>query len=150
MKSRLLFVLASLLLVLAVLPLLRAPKAAIDWKYSPEQAFGQAGDEGLPVLVFLYTDWCTYCRQMDETTFSDPEVVSEMATDFVWLRLNAETDPEGTRLQKRFFVSGFPTLLILDSTGKEIDRLQGYVPPRQFALAVKARVPTRESAFLTR
>ena len=142
MKTRVLFALALALLLLALLPLLRAPHASIEWQSSPQQAFDRAAEEGLPVLVFLYTDWCTYCRQMDQTTFSDPEVVRQVAADYVWLRLNAETDPAGARLQQQFFVAGFPTVLILDSKGREIDRLQGYVPPHQFAQAVKARMPS--------
>jgi thiol:disulfide interchange protein len=143
MKTRVLFGLGAVLLILALLPLFRAPvNSAIKWQSNSETAYGLAAKEGLPVLVFLYTDWCTYCRQMDNNTFGDQGVVDEMASEYVWLRLNAETDPEGVRFQRKFFVSGFPTLLILDSSGREIDRLQGYVPPHQFARAVRARIPS--------
>ena len=142
MNFKVLFGMAMALLLLALTPLFRAPLQPIDWKTSPERAFGEAQEEGVPVLVFLYTDWCTYCRQMDRTTFSDAEVIREMSKEFVWLRLNAETDPNGIRMQQRFLVSGFPTLLILDSQGREIDRLQGYVPPPYFAEAVKSRIPS--------
>jgi thiol:disulfide interchange protein DsbD len=137
MKVKLFFALAIVLLLLAVAPLFRAPEQPIAWRSSPERAFDEAARGNLPVLVFLYTDWCTYCRQMDQTTFSDPDVVRQMSSDYVWLRLNAETDPFGIRMQRRFSVSGFPTLLILDSKGNEIDRLQGYVPPHYFADAVR-------------
>jgi len=142
MKVKFLFALATLLLILAILPLFRSSKASIDWHSDRVEALAQAAELDLPVLVFLYTDWCTYCRQMDQTTFQNPEVIGQMADDYVWLRLNAETDPEGAQLQRRFFVSGFPTLLILDSTGNEIDRLQGYVPPSHFPQAVKGRIPS--------
>lgn len=142
MKVKLLFALALVLLVLALSPLFRSSRASINWHSDQAEAFDQAATQNLPVLVFLYTDWCSYCRQMDGTTFQDPEVVSQMANEYVWLRLNAEKDPEGVQLQRRFFVSGFPTLLILDSAGREIDRLQGYVPPNDFPQAIKARIPS--------
>jgi thiol:disulfide interchange protein len=138
MRVKTLFALAFVLLLLALAPLFRAPQKPIAWRTSPERAFSEAAEEDLPVLVFLYTDWCTYCRQMDQTTFSDPEVVNRMSTDYVWLRLNAETDPYGVRMQQRFLISGFPTLLILDSSGREIDRLQGYIPPQHFPEAVRS------------
>ena len=92
MRVKTLFALALVLLLLALSPLFRAPEQPIDWKSSPERAFGEAAEEGVPVLVFLYTDWCTYCRQMDQTTFSDSEVIRQMSSGYVWLRLNAETD----------------------------------------------------------
>lgn len=138
MRVKILFALALAMLALALAPLFRAPEQPIDWQSSPERAFAEASQEGLPVLVFLYTDWCTYCRQMDQTTFSDPVVIRQMSNSYIWLRLNAETDPFGIRMQQRFLVSGFPTLLILDSRGREIDRLQGYVPPQHFPQAVQA------------
>jgi thiol:disulfide interchange protein len=142
MNAKILFGLALVLLLLALIPLFRAPQNPIEWQSSPERAFNEAAAADLPVLVFLYTDWCTFCRKMDRTTFSDPDVIRQLSEDFVWLRLNAETNPNGRRMQQRFLVSGFPTLLILDSSGREIDRLQGYVPPHYFPEAVKSRIPS--------
>jgi thiol:disulfide interchange protein DsbD len=140
MKSKLLFALALVLLFLAVLPLFRGSGGSIDWYSEPTLAFDEAAEAEQEVLVFLYTDWCTYCKQMDQTTFKDPSVLSQMADNYVWLRLNAESDPEGIRMQRKFFVSGFPTLLILDSSGREIDRLQGFIPPSRFAREVQQRI----------
>ena len=139
MKSKLLFAFALVLLFLAVLPLFRGSRGSIDWYSEPTLAFDEASKADQEILVFLYTDWCTYCKQMDQTTFKDPSVLSQMADNYVWLRLNAESDPEGIRMQREFFVSGFPTLLILDSSGQEIDRLQGFIPPSRFAREVQQR-----------
>ena len=44
---------------------------------------------------------------------------------FVFMRVLADTDPEGAELQSLYRVAGFPTLLVLDSKGEEIDRLEG-------------------------
>ena len=143
MKSKLLFGFALVLLFLAVLPLFRASGGSIDWHSRSQSAFDEASETDQQVLVFLYTDWCTYCRQMDQTTFRDRSVLNQMADDYVWLRLNAETDPDGVKMQRKFFVSGFPTLLILDSNGREIDRLQGFIPPSRFAREVRERIRPR-------
>ena len=44
---------------------------------------------------------------------------------FVFLRVLADTDADGPALESRYNVEGFPTILILDSKGREIDRLVG-------------------------
>src|SRR4051794_14789147 len=47
------------------------------------------------------------------------------------VHINAEQG-EGPELNKRFNVHGFPTLLVIDSSGEEIDRFVGYRPPETF------------------
>ena len=49
----------------------------------------------------------------------------DFSKDFVFLRVLADKDPEGGQLEKRYNVEGFPTILILDSRGKEVDRIMG-------------------------
>jgi TolA-binding protein len=48
-------------------------------------------------------------------------------------------------MRDQFGVGGFPTLLILDEAGEEIDRLQGYIPPPQFVSAVEDAVSSTSS-----
>ncbi len=145
MKSRF-FVFAGLLLVaLAVLPLLRSRPESLNWHRDKDAAFESARSSHRQVLAFLYTDWCTYCRQMEKETFKDPQVVKELGSRFVWLRLNPETNPQGAELQQRFGVDGYPTLLILDENGDEIDRVSGYVPADRFTQQVELLVDGPDS-----
>ena len=43
----------------------------------------------------------------------------------VFIRVFEDTEPQGARLADRFQVDGFPTLIVLDSTGHEVDRIEG-------------------------
>ncbi|MBN2242724.1 MAG: thioredoxin family protein [Acidobacteria bacterium] len=56
------------------------------------------------------------------------ELFIEFSRKFVFMRVLADRDPEGAELQKRYRVEGIPTLLILDSEGREIDRIVGARP----------------------
>jgi thioredoxin-related protein len=143
MKSKFFYALGILLLLLALLPLMRSRPASLPWFSDPAQAFGHARENGTEVLAFLYTDWCSYCRQMDQTTFRDPDVISEVTDAFTSLRLNAEKDPAGIKMQQRFSITAYPTILILDSDGREIQRLQGYIDPEQFVARVGVRNGSR-------
>lgn len=47
-----------------------------------------------PVLVFLYTNWCSICEGMKLTTFKNPEVIKLLNTEFYTIFLNAEETNE--------------------------------------------------------
>ncbi len=42
------------------------------------------------IFIDVYTDWCGWCTKMDQTTFTDSEVVKYMNEHFYPVKLNAE------------------------------------------------------------
>lgn len=147
MKVRLLVLIGIALLGAAMLPFLKSrPSAtAIDWKFDARLAFEQASASDRSLLVYLNADWCGYCRRLEQTTFVDPDVISGLADEFVWLNLNAEKDPEGIRLREKFGVEGFPVVLVLTPEEAEVDRVSGYRPPADFLQAVTAAATSSDS-----
>ena len=45
-------------------------QSKINW-ISFEQAMALAKQDGKPVLVDVYTDWCGWCKRLDATTYQD-------------------------------------------------------------------------------
>lgn len=58
--------------------------------------------ERRPVLVFIHTDWCTYCKMMEVRTFANPQVVTKLQESFYCVRLNAEESQPITFLQRTY------------------------------------------------
>jgi thioredoxin 1 len=50
----------------------------------------------------------------------------------IFMRVFQDTDAEGERLSRRFNVRGYPTIIVLDSTGKEVGRILGARSTSQF------------------
>ncbi|MFT5288714.1 MAG: tetratricopeptide (TPR) repeat protein [Planctomycetota bacterium] len=72
---------------------------------------------------------------MDEDTFSNDSVVTEMSDMLVF---SVDTESEaGAPLAERFNVSGLPNLLFLDSNGSVRDVISGYMPPEPFIAEVQ-------------
>jgi thioredoxin-related protein len=46
------------------------------------------------VWVDVYTDWCGWCKRMDKTTFSNPNVIKYMNEHFYAVKLDAEQKTE--------------------------------------------------------
>jgi thioredoxin-related protein len=71
------------------------------------------------------------CRKMTREVYTDPEVI-KFSRSQIFLRVFEDTEPEGARLARKFGISGFPTLIILDSEGQEVDRIEGALNPPDF------------------
>src|SRR5438132_7018790 len=61
-----------------------------------------------------------------------------MANKYVWLKHNTETEDSVIRLQKDFVILTYPTILVLDSEGEEIDRIGAFQPALQFQQTVES------------
>jgi thioredoxin-related protein len=81
-----------------------------------------------PILIDFYTDWCTWCKVLQDSTFPDG-YVQKFLKNFELGKINAEVD---TNVAKRYGVRSYPTVLLLKSNGDEIDRVVGYEPPDDF------------------
>ena len=47
-------------------------------------------NEPRPVVVFLYADWCRYCKAMENTTFKKQDIVEKLNNDFYFVRFDGE------------------------------------------------------------
>jgi thioredoxin-related protein len=61
---------------------------------------------------------------MTREVYTDQKFI-EFSRSQVFVRVFEDTQPEGKRLARKYNVSGFPTLIILDSRGQEVDRIKG-------------------------
>ena len=43
-----------------------------------------------PIAIFLWADWCTYCKNMQQTTFQDPKVINLLNDQFYFVSFNGE------------------------------------------------------------
>jgi thioredoxin:protein disulfide reductase len=100
-------------------------KAALKngWAYYSEEALSKAKEQGKPVIIDFFADWCAACLELDEKTFTKPEFI-EATKDFVLLKVDAsENFPELADLQKKYEVYGLPTIIFIDKTGNVMKEL---------------------------
>ncbi len=61
----------------------------IQWM-SWEDAVRANEESPKKIFIDVYTDWCGWCKKMDKTTFTDPEVVRMLNDGFYAVKLDAE------------------------------------------------------------
>ena len=102
----------------------------VTWEKDLPAALERARNEGKPVLVNFYADWCVWCKRLESTTLRDAKVASVLQNRVVPLSLNVDGD--GKELSNEYQVDGLPTIIVLDADGRELGRIPGYMPPDSF------------------
>ena len=65
-------------------------KVKLNW-LSFEEAEAMLLKKNKPVLIDLYTDWCGWCKVMDQKTYAKPKVIEYLNEKFYVIRFNAES-----------------------------------------------------------
>lgn len=87
MKNFLLLLSLALFIPLSNLQAQDAP--AINWM-NMEDLEAASRVEKRPVIIDVYTDWCGWCKRMDKSTFSHPEIVKYINDHYYAVKFNAE------------------------------------------------------------
>lgn len=110
------------------------PVGKIDWVPYDQEVISRAGEEGKPVILEFYANWCRPCRAMERDVFADPEVI-RLSRDFVAVRVDlTNVKPFHDELLKRYQIRGIPSAILINSDGvEERDlRIEGYVGKDEF------------------
>ena len=98
-----------------------------------------AKQQGKPVMVDFYADWCVSCKEMEKYTFAKPEVQQALAGAVLLQADVTANDADDKALLKHFKLIGPPSILFFDSTGtprKDLS-LVGYIPAQDFVQHVQ-------------
>ena len=104
----------------------------ISWQRDLSHALNLADAEGKVVVVDVYTDWCGWCKRMDEVIYADANVVG-LSRQEIFLKLNAEDGGQGQQFAREMGVRGYPTTVVLDSRGRKLNLARGFIEsPQKF------------------
>jgi thioredoxin-like negative regulator of GroEL len=75
------------------------------------------------MLVRVTAEWCGFCKQMKQETYTNAAIIQDIDSGFVAIDLNADTNRE---LVEKMGVQTLPATLVISPDYRIVDREQGF------------------------
>jgi len=98
-----------------------------------------AENKGARVMVDFYADWCTSCKEYEETTFSN-EAVKNAMDDYVLVQVDVTANDDASKaITSKYGIFGPPAILFFDEKGQLAKDLMiiGFKEPKDFIAHLK-------------
>jgi len=104
-----------------------------DYKEAQEEA---KANNKLLLLNFTGSHWCGWCIKFDKEVWSQPQFKDYARDNLVLVELDfprrkdqpAEVKKQNLQLAQQYEVLGFPTIVVLNSSGQKLWQFDGYFP----------------------
>ncbi|MGO1295714.1 MAG: protein-disulfide reductase DsbD [Vibrio sp.] len=99
-----------------------------------KQQLALAKQQGKPVMLDLYADWCVACKEFEKYTFHDGDVIRHL-NNFVVLQADVTANtPTDIALLKHLHVLGLPTIDFWNAQGQALPaaRISGFKNAERF------------------
>ena len=108
----------------------------------------EAAMQGKRLMVYFHQDGCPYCKQLVSVNFRDARIVDKTRRHFMAIDINIFGDREvtaadGRKMPEKQFaallrIQFTPTLVFFDEKARVAHRINGYLPPERFLVALDA------------
>jgi thioredoxin-related protein len=149
MKKIILFFLGLILIIGCTAQSQKTTDSAVKW-YTFEEAVKLNETTPKKIFIDVYTDWCSWCKVMDQKTFSHPEIAAYLNKHYYPVKFDAEsTKPitfkdvvfentgEGRRSPHQLAAAllqgkmSYPSIAYLDENNQLLTAVPGYYTPAQ-------------------
>lgn len=108
-------------------------KTEVNWKIltSVESIEKSVISENKPVMIDFYADWCAQCKELDEYTYTNPEIV-ELSKNVNTIKVDLTKENES--ITEKYGIKGLPVVIFMNSKGEEYKdlRVTGFLKPEEF------------------
>jgi thiol:disulfide interchange protein DsbD len=102
------------------------------WGHDEASGVAIAKRDHKPAILDFFADYCIPCKELDLKVFSDPAVAAEMERfQLVKVDNSKNTDEDNDRMN-RYDAATLPTVVLIDSSGKIVERVRKVLEPEEF------------------
>ena len=128
--------------------------AAEGWLTDMDAAKKEAAEQKKDLMIeFTGSDWCAPCMQLRANVLTKPDFQQEARKNFVLLELDyprrkkqsAEVKAANQKLAEQYGVTGFPTVVFADASGKPFGGFVGGRPREDVMKAMQDALKNKEA-----
>jgi thiol-disulfide isomerase/thioredoxin len=108
-----------------------------------------AKSEGKLYFYDFVASWCTPCKWMDETTYTDPNLANYIDNNYVAAKVDID-DFDGFALKEKYKVQVLPTIIVFNQEGKVVGRYEESLSPTKMTEILKKHNTTANGAGRTK
>lgn len=105
------------------------PKNGINWETDLLKARSKAMQTGRPILIVFGAEWCTFCKKMENTTFSEKEMVGAINERFVPVHLDFD---KSKSIAQALEVKGIPSSIVISTDADVLSRKDGFAKSEDY------------------
>lgn len=98
------------------------------------QAARYSREKKTPLFIYFYTKYCGPCKELSKKVFVDP-TFQQYLESLVAVQIDANTDI-GEAAAKHYRVHSYPTMIVCEPGGREIERFYGFSPREKFVATI--------------
>jgi len=83
------------------------------------------------IMLDFYADWWGACKRLDADTFTNTEVINFSEKSLISLKVDVDTK-EGSEISTEYNIQSLPTIVFVNSSNDELDRIIGYMAPETY------------------
>lgn len=132
----------------------RAVAGDAQWTVDYEKALTKAKEQNKHVLLdFTGSDWCYFCKELQKHVFTKNEFKEFAGKKLILVELDfpsrkeqpEEIKKRNRKLASQYKIEGYPTIVLLNSEGKEVFRKVGYAGTKAEDYIAELRKNLKES-----
>ncbi|MEX1232630.1 MAG: thioredoxin family protein [Planctomycetaceae bacterium] len=98
-------------------------ESQIHWRKDMKVAYKESQATGKPMFVQFTAGWCGYCKKMEQSTFSDPQVIEFINQTFIPLMIDKERNE---KFAQAVGIEGLPTTVVISPQLEMTEKLTGF------------------------
>jgi thiol:disulfide interchange protein DsbD len=117
----------------------------VEWKMlsSVDDIENTIKTKNMPVMIDFYADWCAQCKELDEYTYTNKEVV-DLSKSLNNIKI--DLTKENKSITDKYGIKGLPVVLFINPNGDEIKELRvtGFLKPQEFSKKINKLLETNK------
>ncbi len=102
----------------------------IEWRQYNAAAFSEARKADKPLYVFIYANWCQWCKKLETETLETETIRSLLIRESIPVAIDYDKQAE---LARKLGAKLVPTNILLSPDGKKLLRFYGFLSAKDLS-----------------